>query len=362
MSTRCMSTPLEILCCYARKDQKMLEHLKTHLVPLQRQGRITIWSDTNIDAGEEWQKELHQHLETAAIILLLISPDFMASDYCCSTEMTRAIARHDENKARVIPILLRPVVSWNNAPFAKLQMIPKDAKAVTKWPRREEAFYDIAKQISEVVDALIPIDTLTPVNALTPQIELIQPVNQGPTTKTILLLPLKKTSRKRRLVLAGFTLGAMVIAIALSFAPFGIFPFSGPHALVLGTPTSLGTLTAADYTAAEHVLQEYCYDVENHDYTAIFQLESSRLQISDTPYTLPAIATDVTEHDYDECVPKAAPSLNTGDSSKAYFLVTLHAKGFKAGTMVFLVIDLAGVWKIDDTGCQGPGDVLVNCF
>ena len=333
-----MSTPLTIFCCYARKDQKMLEHLKIHLIPLERQGRITIWSDTDIDAGEEWEKELHQHLETAAIILLLISPDFIASDYCDSTEMTRAIERHNENKARVIPILIRPVVSWNNAPFAKLQMIPKNAKAVTKWPHREEAFYDIATQIEKVVDALTPLP----------------PMNQEPIARTI--LPLKKTSRKRRLVLAWVALGAIVTAIALSFAPFGIFPFLGSHASVRGTPTSLGTLTAADYIAAGNVVQEYCDDVKNQDGPAAFSLETHSLQISATEDTLPAIATNVTENDYDECIPKAAPSLGKGEP-KAYFLVTFHAinRGAPNTRLLILIKNQAGIWQIDENLCYVLG-------
>ncbi len=75
-----MPVPLEVFCCYAREDQKMLDELKTHLTPLQKNGQITIWSDTNLNAGVEWKKELHQHLESANIILLLISPNFLASD------------------------------------------------------------------------------------------------------------------------------------------------------------------------------------------------------------------------------------------------------------------------------------------
>lgn len=89
-----MPVPLEAFCCYAREDQEMLKDLKKHLALLERQGHITLWSDTDLNAGEEWEKELHRYLESAAIILLLISPDFMASDYCYSTEMERAIERH----------------------------------------------------------------------------------------------------------------------------------------------------------------------------------------------------------------------------------------------------------------------------
>src|SRR5450631_3200660 len=147
---RLMPVPLEVFCCYAREDLEILTHFQKHLASLQRQGLITMWSDSNINAGAEWEKELHQHLESADIILLLISPDFMASDYCYSTEMGRAIARHNEGSAVVIPILLRSTF-WLNAPFAKLQMVPTDAKPITSWSDRDDAFHDITRQVNQVV-------------------------------------------------------------------------------------------------------------------------------------------------------------------------------------------------------------------
>src|SRR6202051_637735 len=125
-----MSASLEIFCCYAREDQELLEHLKKHLMPVQRRGQITVWSDTNLNAGVEWEKELHQHLESADIILLLISPDFLASDYSYSTERGGAIERAKQGTAQVIPLLLRPV-HWDDAPFAHLQVIPTNAEPVT---------------------------------------------------------------------------------------------------------------------------------------------------------------------------------------------------------------------------------------
>ena len=142
-----MAVPLEVFCCYAREDQEMLEHLKKHLMPLQRSGQITIWSDTNLNAGEEWEKELHWHLESADLILWLISPDFMSSDYCYSKEMKRAIERHAQGGAHVIPVLLRPV-HWKTAPFAKLQIIPTNATPVTRWSNRDDALHDVTGHIN----------------------------------------------------------------------------------------------------------------------------------------------------------------------------------------------------------------------
>ena len=125
-----MISTIEIFCCYAREDQELLRNLQKHLMPLQRQGLITIWSDTDINAGATWEEEIDKHLNTAHIILLLVSPDFMASEYCYSKEMKQAMQRHERGEARVIPIILRPTY-WKGAPFDKLQALPANARPVT---------------------------------------------------------------------------------------------------------------------------------------------------------------------------------------------------------------------------------------
>lgn len=146
---------LEIFCCYARKDQPLLNDLKAHLIPLQRQGLITLWADTDISAGADWEQEIDKHLDTAEIILMLVSPDFIASDYCYGKELKRAMDRHERGNVRVIPIILRPT-TWEKAPFGKLQALPKDAIPVTSWHDRDEAFINIVEGIRKVaVDTTI---------------------------------------------------------------------------------------------------------------------------------------------------------------------------------------------------------------
>src|SRR5260370_20989024 len=133
-----MPTTIEIFCCYAHEDQDLMKSLRKHLMPLQRRGLITIWSDTDIDAGDAWEEEIKKHLDTAHIILLLISPDFMASDYCYSTEMERAMERHNKGESHVVPIILRPVL-FKDAPFGKIQALPTDAKPVKRWADPDDA-------------------------------------------------------------------------------------------------------------------------------------------------------------------------------------------------------------------------------
>src|SRR5438105_5623356 len=142
--------PIEIFISYSHKDQGLRDQLETHLSLLKRQGLISSWHDRKIGAGVEWAGQIDTHLHTAQIILLLVSPDFMASDYCYDIEMTRALARHDAGEARVIPIILRPV-DWRSAPFSKLQALPQDAKPITSWQDRDEAFLDVARGIRNLV-------------------------------------------------------------------------------------------------------------------------------------------------------------------------------------------------------------------
>src|SRR2546426_659916 len=118
----------EVFISYSHQDQQLRQELEKHLANLKRQHIISSWYDGDIAPGTELEPQILAHLNSAQIILLLISADFLDSDFCSSTEMTRVIARHDANQARVIPIILRPV-DWRGAPFAKLKLLPTDGKA-----------------------------------------------------------------------------------------------------------------------------------------------------------------------------------------------------------------------------------------
>ena len=85
------SVPIEIFCSYAQEDETLQQALKNHLSALQRQGRISLWHDRLIAPGTDWAQVIHSHLNSASVILLLISSDFLASDYCFGTEMKRAL-------------------------------------------------------------------------------------------------------------------------------------------------------------------------------------------------------------------------------------------------------------------------------
>jgi tetratricopeptide (TPR) repeat protein len=145
--------PISMFISYAHEDEPLRKELEKHLSLLQRQGLVSTWQDRQITAGTKWAQEIDEHLKSASIILLLISADFLASDYCSGVEMNRALERHEADQARVIPILLRPV-DWKGAPFAHLQALPTDAKAITTWSNQDEAFVDVVAGLRRVIEDL----------------------------------------------------------------------------------------------------------------------------------------------------------------------------------------------------------------
>lgn len=144
---------VEIFYSYSHRDEKLRDELEKHLSILRRQGVISGWHDRRIAPGSDWAGEIDEHLESAQVILLLISSDFLASDYCYDKEMMRAMERHDCGEAAVIPVILRDV-DWSGAPFGKLQSLPTDVKAITSWSNLDEAFKNVALGIRKTVDSL----------------------------------------------------------------------------------------------------------------------------------------------------------------------------------------------------------------
>jgi len=149
--------PLRVFISYSYKDERLRRELETHLKLLQRQGVVAMWTDRQIMPGEEWKDEIDKNLESADIILLLVSADFVASDYCYDVEVKRALRRHDAGEARVIPIILREVHHWQSAPFGNLQALPADGKPVMAFTSRDFAWTDVAdgiRKVAEQIDSL----------------------------------------------------------------------------------------------------------------------------------------------------------------------------------------------------------------
>jgi len=145
---------LKIFYCYAHEDHLLRDKLDKHLSPLKRLGRIIDWCDREIRPGTNWEQEIDIHLNDADVILLLISPSFIASDYCYSVEMQRVIARHQTENLPVLPVILCPV-HWEETILGSLQALPTGAKPITKWRRQDDAYWDIVNGITKIVKPLL---------------------------------------------------------------------------------------------------------------------------------------------------------------------------------------------------------------
>ena len=120
---------------------------------LKRQGVIETWHDRRIGAGEDFANAIDRHVESDDIILLLVSPDFLASDYCYDREMTRAMERQKKGEAIVIPVILR-ACDWHAAPFGTLNATPPDGKPITQYADRDQAMLEVAKAVRAAAERL----------------------------------------------------------------------------------------------------------------------------------------------------------------------------------------------------------------
>ena len=138
---------------YCHKDDEYRKSFDTHLSLMKRNKEISSWSDRKLIPGQEWDHEISQHLENADIITFLVSSDFINSDYCYDIEVKRAIEKHEEGSAVVIPILVR-ACDWNETPFGKIQALPKDVNPVKLWGDEDSAWLDVVKGIRGSIKAL----------------------------------------------------------------------------------------------------------------------------------------------------------------------------------------------------------------
>ncbi len=144
---------VSVFISYSHADEEHRKELDKHLEGLRRQGVISTWHDRRIGPGEEVHEQISQKLEEANIILLLISSDFLASDYCYDIEMARAMKRHEQGTARVIPVILRSC-DWQPAPFGSLRAVPTDGKPVTKHATLDDGFLEVTLAVRQAAESL----------------------------------------------------------------------------------------------------------------------------------------------------------------------------------------------------------------
>lgn len=157
--------PWRVFYSYSHKDAQLRERLATYLAPLRQQKKIAEWYDREIKPGADWDTEISEQLNSAHLILLLVTEDFLASDYCFGVEVERALVRLKAGEVRVVPVLLRPCL-WQESRFSELQIIPRDAKAVSSWTSPQDAFVDVANEIRAVVSESPPSSSTAPLKPI----------------------------------------------------------------------------------------------------------------------------------------------------------------------------------------------------
>ena len=148
------ASALSAFVSYSHKDERYRRTLDTSLAQLKRNGIISVWHDRKILPGQQWDKEIDRSLEAANIVLVLVSPDFLASEYAYTREMRIAIERHHAGRATVIPVILRPS-DWLSSPLGSLQALPSDGRPISMWNRRDQAWLDVVYGLRQLVSSRI---------------------------------------------------------------------------------------------------------------------------------------------------------------------------------------------------------------
>ena len=156
---------VNIFFSYSHKDEVLRDEIEIHLSSLKRQGIISTWHDRRIAPGDEFENKISENLENANIILLLVSPYFINSDYCYEIEMKRAIERHKKGDAVVIPVILHPC-DWHDMPFGKILACPKDGKPISKFPNMHDAFLEITKSVKIAANKFISSEPVSETRAI----------------------------------------------------------------------------------------------------------------------------------------------------------------------------------------------------
>lgn len=146
---------VKVFISYAHKDEAHKNNLVEHLTTLRRSNLISEWHDREIVPGQAWKSEISENLEEAELILFLVSSTFLASEYCFDVEFGRALAKHEEGSAQLIPIIIRSC-DWKTTALGPFQGLPKDAKPISTWPDQDEGWLDVIDGIKRNLAKFTP--------------------------------------------------------------------------------------------------------------------------------------------------------------------------------------------------------------
>ncbi|MEO6039259.1 MAG: COR domain-containing protein, partial [Saprospiraceae bacterium] len=149
-----MSAPVKIFISYSHQDEDLKKEFQTRLAKMKRDGKITYWQDRELLPGAAFSKEIAEKLAEAQIVCLLISPDFMASEYCFSIEMEQALRKYEAGNGRIVPIILRPTDDWTGCELGQFNAVPTDGKPITSQDK-DTAWADVTGKIRRLVESIL---------------------------------------------------------------------------------------------------------------------------------------------------------------------------------------------------------------
>ena len=150
--------PVKLFISYAHEDETFKNELLLYLNPLKRSGKIKIWSDGAILVGDKWDDKIKTAMDDCEIMLFLISPWFLASDYINDVEIKKAIERHKQGKLRFIPIMVSQcdleshIIPNEEDKISDFQGLPRNMKPIDSWSPRGEGWMDVISGLKPAFD------------------------------------------------------------------------------------------------------------------------------------------------------------------------------------------------------------------
>ena len=143
---------LKTFLSYSHEDKRLRKKLRNHFAPLRHQGLVSWWDDGGLQVGEHIDSVTRAALERTDVFLLLVSPEFLSSEYCWGVEMKHALERHRAGTALVLPVITKPCY-WKESPLGELLVAPTDGRPISSWSPRDAGWADATRLMLQAIIA-----------------------------------------------------------------------------------------------------------------------------------------------------------------------------------------------------------------
>jgi TIR domain len=142
-----------VFVSYSHRDERWLSRMLVHLTPLQNEGAIDVWSDTRLRPGDDWQTKIEQALESASVAVLLVSADFLASQFVVENELPPLLRAAETNGTTILPVIVGPSSFQESPSLRRFQAVndPRTPLLAMKDWEQETLFHNVAKAVKAAV-------------------------------------------------------------------------------------------------------------------------------------------------------------------------------------------------------------------